>query len=363
MEKSKGFVKSMFFSCFILILINGSYGQKTLPVYDGLNYSIGALVYDNSNWWCLNTTPENDVLVSSGSLVYSGLLESTANKLKISGAGDDFVIWFGDRPADTKIYYSFIFQVTDMTAISLATPTHFAGFSNSATTTSSFGCSIFVQKDNSDPTKFNIGHATRSSVSPVWNSDAGIPVKYSINTPVFIVGCYEIIGTFLDGTPNDKSSFWINPSSSTFENAVPPTATLTGDLTGVAANDIDPLNRFYIRQDAASNTPSIDIDEIRIGATWAGVTPKSIATSTADIFNDRTTATIYPNPVEGLLKFDVNNTDVSFIEIYNFTGNRVMTKKVHPGTTNLDVSSLPQGNYIVSFKGIGVTYNRKFIKK
>ena len=68
---------------------------------------------------------------------------------------------------------------------------------------------------------------TRSSASPVWNFSAGTPVQYSINTPILIVGCYEIIGTFLDGTPNDKSSFWINPLSSTFENTLPPTATST----------------------------------------------------------------------------------------------------------------------------------------
>ena len=118
MEKSLRFKKIMFFSCFIFLLINGSYGQKTLPVYDGINYTAGTLVYDNTNWWCLNTSPVNDVNVASGSLSYSGLLESTANKISISGDGDDFVIWFGDQPADTKIYYSFIFQVTDMTGIS-----------------------------------------------------------------------------------------------------------------------------------------------------------------------------------------------------------------------------------------------------
>ena len=34
MEKYIRFKKVMFFPFFIFILINGSYGQKTLPVYD-----------------------------------------------------------------------------------------------------------------------------------------------------------------------------------------------------------------------------------------------------------------------------------------------------------------------------------------
>jgi hypothetical protein len=366
MGKSIGFKEIMFFSCFIFLLINESYGQKTLPVYDGINYTVGTLVYDNTNWWCLNTTPTNDVSISAGSLSYSGLLESTANKISFSGAGDDFVIWFGDQPADTKIYYSFIFQVTDMTGISSDTPAHFAGFSNAPNTSSAWGCSIIIQKDASDPTKFNIAHGTRSGFF-LWHTvdgtPTGTPVKYSTNTPIFIVACYEIIGIYVDGTPNDKSSMWINPSSLTFENSLPPTATINRDLTGSGINDIDVVNRFYIRQDAASNTPSIDIDEIRIGSTWASVTPKSIVTNVKDIFSERAGATIYPNPVKDIMKVDVKNADISSIEIFNLTGRRIMTKEVNQGTTNVDLSSLPNGMYLVSFKGAGVACIRKFIKK
>ena len=96
MGKSIGFKKIMFFSGFFL-LINICYGQKTLPVYDGINYTAGTLAYDNINWWCLNASPVNDITVSTGSLSYNGLLASTANKLSISADGDDIVIWIGDQ--------------------------------------------------------------------------------------------------------------------------------------------------------------------------------------------------------------------------------------------------------------------------
>lgn len=363
MGKSIGFKKIIFFSFFLFFLINESFGQKTLPVYDGINYTVGTLVYDNTNWWCLNPIPVNDVTVVAGSLTYTGLLESIANKIRISGDGDDFVIWFGDRPSGTEIYYSFIFQVTDMAGIGAGTPAHFAGFSNASTAAASiWGCSVIFQIDVSDPTKFNIGHGPRSGYF-LWNTvdgtPTGTPVKYSINTPIFVVARYEIIA----GTGNDKSSLWINPSSSTFENALPPSANISRDLSGTGISEIDVVNRFYINQDAVSNTPSIDIDEVRIGLTWASVTPKSIATGTDDVLSDKTTATIYPNPVNDLLKVEVKSADISFIEIYNLSGSRVITKKIDQGTTNIDVSSLPKGVYTVSFKGVGVTYNKKFIKK
>jgi hypothetical protein len=225
---------------------------------------------------------------------------------------------------------------------------------------------MIFQKDLSDPTKFNIGHGPRSGYF-LWNTvdgtPTGTPVKYSINTQIFVVGCYEIIGTYSAGVPNDKSSMWVNPSSSTFENTLPPTANVTRDLTGTVINDIDVVNRFYIRQDAVSNTPSIDIDEIRIGSTWASVTPKSIATSTNDIFSERAGATFYPNPVKDVMKVDVKSADISFMDIYNLTGRRVMTKEVYQGTTTVDLSSLPNGMYVVSFKGTGAPCIKKFIKK
>ena len=362
MKKSIDLKRILFSSCFIFFLISESFGQKTLPVYDGISNTVGTLVYDDINWWCLNTTPVNDVLVASGSLTYPGLLESTANKISFNGGGDEFVIFFGNQVADNKVYYSFIFQVTDLTGIAAGSPTDLAGFSNAPNTSSAWGCSVIIQKDAIDPTKFNLGHGTRSSL-PIWNIVTGIPVQYSVNTSIFIVACYEIIGTYVSGTPDDKSSMWINPSSSTFEDALAPTATITGDLMGSGINDINPLNRFYLKQDAVSSTPFVDIDEIRIGLSWASVTPKSITTGTSDVLSDKTNETIYPNPVKDILKVDVKNAAISYIEIYGPTGLRILTKKVDQGITNVDVSSLPQGIYIVSFKGSGVTYNRKFIKK
>jgi hypothetical protein len=362
MGKSLLLKKFMFLSFFIFLLMNEIFGQKALPVYDGINYSAGTLVYDNTNWWCLNGTPVNDVSVTSGSLSFTGLLESTANKLSFGGAGDDFVIWFGDRPADTKIYYSFIFQVTDMSGVGAGTPASFAGFYNTPDISGSFGCSIIIQKDVSDPSKFNIAHGTRSAL-PVWNTVAGNPVKYSLNTPIFIVACYEIIGTFIDGTPNDKSSMWINPSPSTFENTLPPTANLSGDLTGTGANDINPVNRFYIRQDAASNTPSIDIDEIRIGLTWTSVTPKSLITGTYSISGENTCPTLYPNPVNDVMSIDIKNPGISSFDIHGITGNLLIRKVAYQGSENLDLSSFPKGIYLITFRGQNCTFVKKIIKK
>ncbi len=364
MEKNMFFHRLLVLPFFIFLLTGEIYSQKTLPVYEGFNYSAGPLVYDAANWWVLSAPPVNDVSVTVGSLTYEGLMESAANKLSIGGEGDDFVTWFGDHPADPKMYYSFLFQVKDISGLSTGTWAHFAGFTNSYSSINPpFGCSIFLQKDASDASKFNIGHSTRSSLDPVWNSVIGIPVQYSLNTPILVIGRYEIIGVFLSGTPDDKSSIWINPPASTFETEAPPAADISRNLTGVTtANDLNGVNSFYIRQDAVSNTPALDIDEIRIGVTWAEVTPKSIPTGIDDVFNDRVKIGISPNPAENIMKVEVGNANISGLEVYNLTGTRLMSKKLNQRTTDIDVSSLPRGIYVVTFKGSGVMYSRKFVK-
>ena len=369
MKKNLPLKRILIISLFSFALLSIGYGQKTVPFYDGINYSAGTLVYDAANWWVLNSTPVNDVTVSSGSLTYPGLRESAGNKISISGAGDDFVIWFDDRPADSKVYYSLVFQVTSLSGISAASPTYFAGFFNSATTSGSFGCGLYVQLDANDVTKFNIGHWARSSSSttPVWNTidgtTNGTPVQYSINIPIFIVACYEIVGTYLSGSPDDKSSMWINPSSSTFENLLPPTASLTSDLTGLGVNEISVVNRFQIRQDSDTKTPAIDVDEIRVGLTWASVTPKALITDVRKIESERNIPNIYPNPVRENINIDNRSYGIEFMEIYNITGKKVLTQKMNGDIDKVDLSNLPAGIYIVNLKGEGVSFTRKFVKK
>jgi len=67
----------------------------------------------------------------------------------------------------------------------------------------------------------------------------------------------------------DTASFWINPSSTDFALGAAPTATFSG-LTGSTRTSLD---RFFLRQDSTTLTPSLQIDELRVGTTWADVTP------------------------------------------------------------------------------------------
>jgi hypothetical protein len=80
----------------------------------------------------------------------------------------------------------------------------------------------------------------------------------------FIVAAY----TFTD--TDDISSIWIDPDPSTFETDNVPLPTMThvgNNITGGASGQIASI---LLRQSPA---PYSSIDELRVGSTWADVTP------------------------------------------------------------------------------------------
>ena len=96
-----------------------------------------------------------------------------------------------------------------------------------------------------------------------WGADLG-PGTLSLN----VVGSY----TFNTATTSDDvSQLWVNPSSADFAAAVAPTPT----LSSTAGNDIT-LNQIasFVLFDRNANEPKSGlIDDVRIGTTWADVTP------------------------------------------------------------------------------------------
>src|SRR5205823_2743356 len=83
---------------------------------------------------------------------------------------------------------------------------------------------------------------------------------------IFVVGSY----TFNSGTTTDDlSQMWINPPASSFGQANAPTPT----LTNVNGNDLSQLASFVLFNRNSAEPALIYADEVRVGASWASVTP------------------------------------------------------------------------------------------
>lgn len=73
---------------------------------------------------------------------------------------------------------------------------------------------------------------------------------------------------------------------------------------------------------------------------------KSTNESYSEMLNDRDIR-IYPNPTEGQLTVEITGDGACRFDIYNISGQQVLTTNSGPGRVVLDISSQPKGFYIL----------------
>ncbi len=304
-----------------------------LPLYDGFDYTTGANLIDAPDWENTSTSSD-EVLVSTGSLSYTGLAASTGNSISFDGVGSDPLIQFTPVSSGTA-YASFMFKVTDQSAITdLGDGGYFAVLG-------SFDARVWVRPDT-DPvgTTFDIGFGNGSSNPPTTTS------TYNVGDVIFIVMSYE--------TGTGVLNIWVNPTDTSFGAASAPAVTMTEtDATPSAS-----IDQFVVRQDSAGETPFIEFDELRIGTSWADVTP----TTTASIGKSEIEGfAIYPNPVSrGEFSIRTRNGVSKSVQIFDMLGKQVYSKEVQ-SNENVRISNLNAGIYILKVQEEGRLATRKLV--
>ncbi len=232
---------------FLLALVSNLQAQTLFT--ESFNYTVGTeLTAANAAWEQVNTG--DTVIIASGSLTVPGLATSEGGHVAYDGAGIDYQRSF--TPVSSgKVWYSALVQVTDLTGFTTAG--YFLGLAAGSTT---FSGVTWIVPDTATTYKFGFSPDT----TPVPPANASVP--FTLNTTHFIVASFDIDA--------DTASFWLNPPSNTFGAANAPTPTFA-DLT--ANTKRSNLERFFLRQDSTSETPFLKVDEIRVGTSWASVTP------------------------------------------------------------------------------------------
>ena len=152
---------------------------------------------------------------------------------------------------------------------------------------------------------------------------------------------------------DDVVKLWVNPSG--LGDATPPAENAT--MTNTGGTDLASISKILIRQGSATDTPELQFDEIRVGTTWAEVTPPSTA-GLSD--NNISGLTMYPNPLKGNTLFITSTANAEMnVKIYNVLGKEVLSTKVN--NTSVDVSNLASGVYIVKVTEEGKTATRKLV--
>ena len=302
------------------------------PIVETFNYTADTDLIATPNWndHSKSSTP-NNIQVKTGAITnyYTAAQypDPTGNMLSLVAGGSDPAIKFNETSTGT-VYASFLFQITNMD--NFKTNTNGDYFAILAQPNGSFKVRLWIKDNTAEGKTFQVG---------ISNGSTGIfdrGFTANIGEPVFVVMAYDFDA--------ERIILWINPDATTFETATPPGSNAGSVIVG--SNVATSLSKFILRQDKTSDTPSIDFDELRIGTTWAQVTPKGSTASVGE--NSIEGFAAYPNPVNnGRLTIKSSNSDEKEVTIFNVIGKRVFTQKFSGKTKQLDVSNISSGIYIM----------------
>ncbi|TAE61340.1 MAG: hypothetical protein EAY68_09870, partial [Bacteroidetes bacterium] len=279
----------------------------TLPLLQPFNFTAGQALQTQTGFNLLNSG--NNINITAGNLAYPNIPTPTGNKISLVGTGAEAFFDFTSQNANT-VYHSFILNVTDMTGINAATGTYFAGFIQGGTT-GTYGSTVWIKFDG---TGYQIGINPRTTAA---NTVFTTGTPFVVGTPIFVVASY----TFNAAAGDDVVKLWINP---TLGQTTEPTATL--QQTNTSGTDLTSVNRVLIRQSTSTDTPAIEIDEVRVGTTWESVTPLQ---ATGSLTASLTSLTSFGN---------INNGATSAIQTYTLTASGIVANITVTASQNFQVS-------------------------
>ena len=250
-------------------------------LYDGFDYASGVALSGQTNnnvqppltWAYVGTGASSaDPKTGTGSLSYAGLPASVGNSI-LTDRTQTGVARIALPSAQTTgtVYYSMILKVNDITTLTNTTTGSFlAGLNNSTGAGASIsvaGASLMIHRDLNDSAGYNLGVAVSTA-----NADRIFDtVDHNTSQTLFVVAAYQ----FGPNADDDNSYLWINPDAGTFgTNNVPtPNVTSSGAASVGAASDIptNQLTSVFLRNNSVEPN-QIQIDELRVDSSWAGVT-------------------------------------------------------------------------------------------
>ncbi|OYQ37869.1 hypothetical protein CHU92_07365 [Flavobacterium cyanobacteriorum] len=326
-----------FYTLSLLFVAGLSFAQFAEPFA-----GTGAL--SGTNGWTTHSGTASQLQIITGSLNYTGL-NSTGNKITLVAGNSEDVNKASAAALTGSVYYSAVINLPNTTGLAVNTGNgdYFMSLGSTAgAAVNTLPCRLYIKLGSVADT-FNLGilNSTGGTVTPSY-----ISTDYTPGTPLFVVIKYDM--------PNNIASLYVNPAIGSSEG----TPTIT-NATGTTAAPAQILS-LTVRQggNATSGTGNIEIDEIRLGSTWASVTSADVASTRK--FDGISGLKMYPNPLIGnVLTITSDSGADKTIAVYDVLGKQVLNTKVVDGTVN--VASLTSGVYIVKITEEGKTATRKLV--
>ena len=247
----------------IMLLVVPS-AQAELLFYDGFDYPVGEQLGESSSSTVWGNDKDQFTIVS-GSLYYPGLEASTGNRVNANAITPNLdsvrtldASW--PKQSSGTLYVSFILRLHSFAEIGgTGEGTSLIAISDKFNNTELLGINLL------NDGKMRLGvvkypsRSTPVSSSAFFTSGTGANLSVDGSTTYLIVAKYE----WVEGATNDVVTLWVNPTTlGDDEDSGNKVSTSAGeDGTGSAS-------RLTLCRGA-----NVNLDEFRIGQTWAEVTP------------------------------------------------------------------------------------------
>lgn len=250
-------MKKIFTKSFLLIfslLLCAGLAKAQLLRSEDFNFS-GAL---SANGWAVHSgAPTNPISTTTG-LTYAGLLGTGIGNAALvtnMGGQDENITFTAQNTDGQSIYASMLVNITDPAATKAGD--YFFNIGDGGGTSFTLFSARLFAKITAGVVNFGISNtstATYGTTAFAKNTTYLIVIKYTIS----VAG-------------NDPVSLWVIPSGVPASEAMAGTPELTN--SGTAGQNT--IQALALRQGSSTNSPQTVVDAIKIGLTWADVTPSS----------------------------------------------------------------------------------------
>jgi len=316
-------------------------------LYEGFEYATPAFIGGNgdagstSNNWTTHSVTAGQTTtidVQDGSLSYTGLKSSLGNKVYLFSGGTVTTrdVNRGFTSTAMVMYYSALVNIIDNTQLTALDNyfMHFGAAQGAVNTT--FGGRLGAKIATAN-TNFRFIIANNSGGTSVVYSDNGADLNFG--TTYLVVVKYDI------SAPLTVATMWVNPTSL---GGAEPAGGITNN-TGTNAFANFSTGSICLRNN--QTTPKANIDEIRVGTTWADVTPIA-GVGFGENETAKNVSSVYPNPCNAMFYAQTPDKGKFKLTISNALGSTVKSFDSIDKTTKVETNNLTSGLYFVTFTNL-----------
>lgn len=241
-------MKRIFYTLILFVASVGLNAQVLLE--DNFTGTAGTAATTNG-WTQIGTVVTNPINLTTGGLTFTGYTGSgIGNAVSLTTSGQDI---YKDASSTITSGSALAGFMVNFSATQATGDYFFALLPNSSTST--FACRVFA-RNSANPGFFNVA-INKSNETP------------SYSTTDFAIGVthlFYVEYVFRSGSNDDSVYLYVVPNGSAVPATKPsvPTAAGFNSLQADLAN----IGRIALRQGNASNAPTVQVDGIRMGASW-----------------------------------------------------------------------------------------------